>query len=79
MVRHPTEAIGTISSNCPSSSTSIIDVWQHLVGLQCLDSTSKGILVVYLPQLEVDINEDSNLCDKWITSTMTNAAGKTQL
>eukprot|EP00957_Ditylum_brightwellii_P140179 10681377-Ditylum_brightwellii.AAC.1 len=72
MMRHPTEAIGTISGNCPSSSTSIINVWakatpvahqnllsqQHLVGLRCLDSTSKRILVIYLPQLGVDINEE---------------------
>eukprot|EP00957_Ditylum_brightwellii_P157917 12020745-Ditylum_brightwellii.AAC.1 len=66
MMRHPAEAIRVISNNHPSSSTSIIDVWtkatpvacqnlfsqQHLVGLQCLDSTSKQILVIYLPQLE---------------------------
>eukprot|EP00957_Ditylum_brightwellii_P047135 3579465-Ditylum_brightwellii.AAC.1 len=66
MMRHPAEAIGTISGNHPSSSTLIINVWtkatpvahqnllsqQHLVGLCCLESTSKQILVIYLPQLE---------------------------
>eukprot|EP00957_Ditylum_brightwellii_P139574 10637300-Ditylum_brightwellii.AAC.1 len=66
MMRHPAEAIGTISSNRQSTSTSIIDMWakatpvarrnllsqQHLIGLCHLDSTSKCILVVYLPQLE---------------------------
>eukprot|EP00957_Ditylum_brightwellii_P030238 2289322-Ditylum_brightwellii.AAC.1 len=92
MMRHPVESTGTISSNRPLSSTSIIDVWakampvahknllfqQHLVGLRCLDSTSKHILVVHLPQLEVDINKEGNLCDKWITCTTSNAAGKMQ-
>ena len=77
-MRHPAEAIGTISGNRQATSTSIIDVWakatpvarrnllsqQHLVGLRCLDSTSKRILVVYLPQLEVDINNDGDLCDE---------------
>ena len=51
---------------------------QHLVGLRCLDSTSKRILVVYLPQLKVDINKEGDLCDKWITGTMSDAAGKMQ-
>eukprot|EP00957_Ditylum_brightwellii_P168192 12804050-Ditylum_brightwellii.AAC.1 len=92
MTRNPAEAIGMISGNRPSSSTLIIDVWvkampvacqkllwqQHLVGLRCLDSTSKQILVICLPQLEVDINKDGNLCDKWITGTMSDAAGKMQ-
>eukprot|EP00957_Ditylum_brightwellii_P172979 13169692-Ditylum_brightwellii.AAC.1 len=66
MMRHPAEATGTICSNYPSSSTLIINVWakatpvahqnllsqQHLVGLRCLDSTSKQILVICLPQLK---------------------------
>ena len=92
MMRHPAEAIGMFSSNCPSSSTSIINIWakatpvvrqnllsqQHLVGLRCLDSTSKRILVVYLPQLEVDINNEGNLCNEWITGTTSDAAGKMQ-
>eukprot|EP00957_Ditylum_brightwellii_P037675 2849276-Ditylum_brightwellii.AAC.1 len=81
-----------ISGNRPSSSTSIIDIWakttpvacqnrlsqQHLVGFHCPNSTSKQILVIYLPQLEVDINKDGNLCNKWITGTTSNAAGKMQ-
>eukprot|EP00957_Ditylum_brightwellii_P167405 12744438-Ditylum_brightwellii.AAC.1 len=90
MMRYPAEAIGTISSNHQPTSTSIIDVWakatpvvrqnflsqQHLVGLRCLDSTSKRISVVYLPQLEVDINEEGDLCNKWITGTTSDTAGK---
>eukprot|EP00957_Ditylum_brightwellii_P060798 4615726-Ditylum_brightwellii.AAC.1 len=52
---------------------------QHLVGLRCLDSTSKRILVVYLPQLKVGINKEGSLCNKWITGTTSNAAGKMQL
>eukprot|EP00957_Ditylum_brightwellii_P157080 11955106-Ditylum_brightwellii.AAC.1 len=82
MMRHPAEAIRTITGNCQSTSTLIIDVWakatSHLVGLRCLDSTSKRILVAYLPQLKVDINEEGDLCDKWITGTMSDAAGKMQ-
>ena len=91
-MRHPAEAIGTISGNRQAASTSIIDVWakatpvarrnllsqQHLVGLRCLDSTLKRILVVYLPQLEVDINNEGDLCDEWITGTTPDAAGKMQ-
>eukprot|EP00957_Ditylum_brightwellii_P008110 614948-Ditylum_brightwellii.AAC.1 len=83
MMRHSAEAIGTISGNCQSTSTLIINVWakatpvachnllsqQHLVGLRCLDSTSKRILVVYLPQLKDDINNEGDLCNKWITGT----------
>eukprot|EP00957_Ditylum_brightwellii_P157673 12001264-Ditylum_brightwellii.AAC.1 len=52
---------------------------KHLVGLRCLDSTYKKVLVIYLPQLKVDVTEDSNLCNEWITGTMSNAAGKMQL
>eukprot|EP00957_Ditylum_brightwellii_P029993 2270028-Ditylum_brightwellii.AAC.1 len=76
----------------PSSSTLIINVWakamlvahqnllaqQHLVGLRCVDSTSKRVLVIYLPQIEVDVTEKGNLGDEWITGTMSNAAGKMQ-
>eukprot|EP00957_Ditylum_brightwellii_P050399 3821922-Ditylum_brightwellii.AAC.2 len=76
-MRHPAEAIRTISGNHQSTSTSIIGV-RHLVGLCCLDLTSKCILVVYLPQLEVDINGEGNLCDEWITGTTSDAAGKIQ-
>eukprot|EP00957_Ditylum_brightwellii_P120289 9178705-Ditylum_brightwellii.AAC.1 len=92
MVRHPAEAVGMSSSNCPSSSTSIINIWtksmhvahwnllsqQHLVRLRCLDSTSKRILVKYLPQLKVDIKEEDDLCNKWITGTTSDAAGTMQ-
>eukprot|EP00957_Ditylum_brightwellii_P078768 5989382-Ditylum_brightwellii.AAC.1 len=90
MMRHPPEAIKTIRGNRQATSTSIINVWakampvvhqnllsqQHLVWLRCLDSTSKRILVIYLPQLEVDINKEGNLCNKWITGTTSDAAGK---
>eukprot|EP00957_Ditylum_brightwellii_P163656 12460315-Ditylum_brightwellii.AAC.1 len=92
MMRHPAEVIGTISGKRQSTSTLIMDAWvkatpvaccnllsqQHLVGLRCLDSTPKCILVVYLPQLEVDINNESDLCNKWITGTTSDAAGKMQ-
>eukprot|EP00957_Ditylum_brightwellii_P210312 15364827-Ditylum_brightwellii.AAC.1 len=92
MMRYPSKAVGTISGRCPLSSTSIIDVWakampvscqnlvshQHLVGLCCLDSMSKRILVIYLPQIEVDATEEGNLGDELITGTTSNAAGKMQ-
>eukprot|EP00957_Ditylum_brightwellii_P071217 5413461-Ditylum_brightwellii.AAC.1 len=93
MMRHPAEAIVMISGNCQSTSNSIINIWakatpvacqnllsqQHLVRLHCLDSTSKRIFMVYLPQLEVDINNEGNLCNEWITGTMSDATGKMQL
>eukprot|EP00957_Ditylum_brightwellii_P098406 7497592-Ditylum_brightwellii.AAC.1 len=74
MMRYPAEAVGTISSNCPSSSTLIVNVWakampvacqnllsqQHLIELQCLDSTFKRVLVIYLPQLKVGVTDDGN-------------------
>eukprot|EP00957_Ditylum_brightwellii_P012370 934343-Ditylum_brightwellii.AAC.1 len=34
--------------------------------------------MVYLPQLEVDINKEGDLCNEWITSTTSNATGKMQ-
>eukprot|EP00957_Ditylum_brightwellii_P033090 2508384-Ditylum_brightwellii.AAC.1 len=80
-MRYPSKAIGTISGSHPSSSTSTIDVWakampvahqnlisqQHRVGLRCMDSTSKRVLVIYLPQIEVYVTEDGNLGDEWVT------------
>eukprot|EP00957_Ditylum_brightwellii_P015694 1183504-Ditylum_brightwellii.AAC.3 len=90
---YPSKSVGTISGSCPLSSTLIIDVlvkatpvacqnllsWQHLVGLHCVDSTFKRVLVIYLPQIEVDITEDGNLGDEWITGTTSDDVGKMQL
>eukprot|EP00957_Ditylum_brightwellii_P037826 2861047-Ditylum_brightwellii.AAC.2 len=81
-----------ICSSCPLASTLIINVWskvtpvphqnllsqQHLVGLRCVDSMSKRMLLIYLPQIEIDITEDSELGNKWITGITSNAAGKIQ-
>eukprot|EP00957_Ditylum_brightwellii_P116616 8895580-Ditylum_brightwellii.AAC.1 len=39
---------------------------------------SKRILVIYLPQIEVDVAKDSNLGDEWITRTASDAVGKMQ-
>eukprot|EP00957_Ditylum_brightwellii_P029838 2257108-Ditylum_brightwellii.AAC.1 len=49
-----------------------------LIGLYCLDSTSKKVLAVYLPQLEVDVTEDGDFCNEWIMGTTSNAAGNMQ-
>eukprot|EP00957_Ditylum_brightwellii_P147950 11265659-Ditylum_brightwellii.AAC.1 len=92
MIKYPSKAVGTIIGSHPLSSTSIINVWakatplthhsllsqQHLVGLRCVDSTFKRVLVIYLPQIEVDVTEDSNLGGEWITGTTSDAAGKMQ-
>eukprot|EP00957_Ditylum_brightwellii_P002628 202170-Ditylum_brightwellii.AAC.1 len=40
---------------------------------------SKRLLVIYLPWIEVDVTEDSNLGDEWITGTMFDAVGNMQL
>eukprot|EP00957_Ditylum_brightwellii_P020164 1520917-Ditylum_brightwellii.AAC.1 len=40
---------------------------------------SKRVLVIHLPQIEVDISDDGNLGDEWITGTMSDAVGKMQL
>eukprot|EP00957_Ditylum_brightwellii_P109074 8320989-Ditylum_brightwellii.AAC.1 len=88
-MRYPSEAVGTISGSHPLSSTSIIKVWaketpvachnllsqQHLVGLCCVDSMPKSVLVIYLPQIEINITKDGNLGNEWITGTTSNAAG----
>eukprot|EP00957_Ditylum_brightwellii_P204186 15338042-Ditylum_brightwellii.AAC.2 len=74
-MRYLSKAVGRISGSCPLSSTSIIDVWakatpvahqnlfsqQHLVELRCVESMYKRVLVIYLPQIEVDVTEDGNL------------------
>eukprot|EP00957_Ditylum_brightwellii_P166099 12645820-Ditylum_brightwellii.AAC.1 len=70
MMRHPAEAIATISSNCPSSSTSIINVWEKAMPVAHQNLLSQQHL------LKVDINEDGNLCNEWITDTTSDAAGK---
>eukprot|EP00957_Ditylum_brightwellii_P166538 12677067-Ditylum_brightwellii.AAC.1 len=91
-MRYPSKAAGTISGSHPSSSTSIIDVCakampvahqnllsqQHLAGLCCVDPMSKRVLVVYFPQIEVDVTKDGNLGNKWIIRTMSDAVGKMQ-
>eukprot|EP00957_Ditylum_brightwellii_P144693 11022777-Ditylum_brightwellii.AAC.1 len=75
MMRYPVKAIGMICGSCPLSSISTINVWtkatpvacqnllsqQHLVGLRCVDFMSKRVLVIYLPQIEVDVTEDGKL------------------
>eukprot|EP00957_Ditylum_brightwellii_P158493 12064405-Ditylum_brightwellii.AAC.1 len=75
-MRYLSKAVGTISGSHPSSFTSIIDVWakatpvvcknllsqQHLVGLCCVDSTSKRIMVIHLPQIEIFHNFDKLAC-----------------
>eukprot|EP00957_Ditylum_brightwellii_P204814 15340954-Ditylum_brightwellii.AAC.1 len=92
MMRYASKAVGTISSSHSLSSTLIIDVWamatqvachnfisqQHLVGLCCVGSTSKRVLVIYLPQIEVDVTKDSDLSNEWITGTTSNAVDKMQ-
>eukprot|EP00957_Ditylum_brightwellii_P113202 8632718-Ditylum_brightwellii.AAC.1 len=51
---------------------------QHLAGLHCVNLTSKRALVIYLPQIDVDITKDGNLGNEWTTGTMTDSVGKMQ-
>eukprot|EP00957_Ditylum_brightwellii_P104022 7925346-Ditylum_brightwellii.AAC.1 len=91
-MRYPSNEVGTNSGSCPLSFTLIIDVWakatpvvcqnflsqQHLVGLCCVDSISKRVLVIYLPQIEVDVTDEGDLGNKWIMRTISDTAGKMQ-
>eukprot|EP00957_Ditylum_brightwellii_P210188 15364658-Ditylum_brightwellii.AAC.1 len=52
---------------------------QHLVGLHCVDETSKKLTIIYLPKVEVTIDADGDTDKKWITGTTLDAAGKLQL
>eukprot|EP00957_Ditylum_brightwellii_P091224 6944971-Ditylum_brightwellii.AAC.1 len=51
---------------------------QYPVGLRCIDATSNTLLIIYLPQVEVTINDDGNTNKGWITSTMLDATVKLQ-
>eukprot|EP00957_Ditylum_brightwellii_P169666 12913899-Ditylum_brightwellii.AAC.1 len=89
-MKYPSEAIGTISASQSSSSLSIIDGWtratpmtrgnllsqQHLVGRRCINATSKMLLIAYLPQVEVMINEVGDTNEEWITGTTLDLAGR---
>eukprot|EP00957_Ditylum_brightwellii_P087786 6685047-Ditylum_brightwellii.AAC.1 len=46
---------------------------QHLVG-----PTSKKLLIIYLPQVEVTIDEDGNTNEEWITGLTSDSAGRLQ-
>eukprot|EP00957_Ditylum_brightwellii_P201906 15327741-Ditylum_brightwellii.AAC.1 len=63
-MKYPSEPISTISANQSSLLLSIINIWaratpmarrnlllqQQLVGLRCINITSKKLLIIYLPQ-----------------------------
>eukprot|EP00957_Ditylum_brightwellii_P148519 11308618-Ditylum_brightwellii.AAC.1 len=92
-MKYQSEAIGTISTSQPFLLLSIINVWacttsmtrrnmlsqQYLVGLRCIDATSKKLLTVYLPQGEVAIKDDGDTNKEWITGTTLDSADKPQL
>eukprot|EP00957_Ditylum_brightwellii_P009184 694925-Ditylum_brightwellii.AAC.1 len=87
-MKYPSETISTISASQSSSSLSIINVWtytmpmarrnllsqQHLVGRRCIDATSKKLLIVYLPQMEVTIDDNGDTNEEWITNTTSDSA-----
>eukprot|EP00957_Ditylum_brightwellii_P161854 12323342-Ditylum_brightwellii.AAC.1 len=91
-MKYPSKAVGMINGSSSFSSTLIINVWanttpvahqnllyqQHLVGLHCMKTTPKRVLVICLPQIEVDVTKQCNLRNKWITGTTSDAAGKLQ-
>eukprot|EP00957_Ditylum_brightwellii_P186587 14206256-Ditylum_brightwellii.AAC.1 len=47
---------------------------QYLVDLRYIDAISKTLIIIYLSQVEVTINNDSDTDKEWITSTMSDAA-----
>eukprot|EP00957_Ditylum_brightwellii_P208848 15359208-Ditylum_brightwellii.AAC.1 len=49
---------------------------QHLVGLRCIDAASKKLLIVYLPQVEITINEDGDTDEEWITGSTSDSTGR---
>eukprot|EP00957_Ditylum_brightwellii_P194938 14852156-Ditylum_brightwellii.AAC.1 len=91
-MKYPSEAIGTISASQSPSSLSIINVWvcatpivrknllsqQRLVGPRCINATSKKLLIIYLPQVEVMIDEDGDIDEEWITGLTSDSAGRLQ-
>eukprot|EP00957_Ditylum_brightwellii_P144478 11005412-Ditylum_brightwellii.AAC.1 len=91
-MKYPSEAIGTISASGSILLLLIIDVWacampmarrnllsqQHLVGLMCIDATSERLLIIYLPQVKVKIDEDGNTNEEWITSSISDSVGRLQ-
>eukprot|EP00957_Ditylum_brightwellii_P148340 11293651-Ditylum_brightwellii.AAC.1 len=44
--------------------------------IRCIDATSKKLLIVYLPQVEVTIDEDGDTDEEWITGTTLDSAGR---
>eukprot|EP00957_Ditylum_brightwellii_P078360 5958426-Ditylum_brightwellii.AAC.1 len=49
---------------------------QHLVGLRCIDATSKKLLIVYLPHVEVTINNDGDADKELITGMTSDSVGR---
>eukprot|EP00957_Ditylum_brightwellii_P020672 1558890-Ditylum_brightwellii.AAC.1 len=51
---------------------------QHLVGLRCIDATSKKLLIMYLSQVKVTTDEHGNTNEEWITGLTSDSAGRLQ-
>eukprot|EP00957_Ditylum_brightwellii_P180259 13731747-Ditylum_brightwellii.AAC.3 len=91
-MKYPSEAVGIISKSQTFLLLSIIDIWacatpitrrnllsqQHLVGLRCIVASSKKLLIIYLPQVEVKINNGGDTDKEWITGTTSNVVGRLQ-
>eukprot|EP00957_Ditylum_brightwellii_P061262 4649545-Ditylum_brightwellii.AAC.1 len=89
-MKYQSEAIDTISASQSSLLLSIINVWthampmeksnllsqQHLVGLRCINATSKKLLIIYLPQVKVTIGDDDDTNKECITSMTSDSAGR---
>eukprot|EP00957_Ditylum_brightwellii_P033390 2530288-Ditylum_brightwellii.AAC.1 len=87
-MKYPSAATGTISASQLSLLPSIIDIWahatpmarrnllsqQHLVSLRCINATSKKLIIIYLPEVEVTINENGDTNEEWITSSTLDSA-----
>eukprot|EP00957_Ditylum_brightwellii_P088739 6757827-Ditylum_brightwellii.AAC.1 len=51
---------------------------QHLVCLRCINTTSKKLLIIYLPQVKVTINEDGDTDEELITGLTSDSVGRLQ-
>eukprot|EP00957_Ditylum_brightwellii_P105574 8048625-Ditylum_brightwellii.AAC.1 len=51
---------------------------QHLVNLRCIDATSKKLLIVYLSQVKVTINNNGDTNTVWIAGTTLDSVGRLQ-
>eukprot|EP00957_Ditylum_brightwellii_P015144 1141675-Ditylum_brightwellii.AAC.1 len=53
-------------------------VQQHIVAFCCINIKSKKVIIIYLPQVEVTIDNDGDMDEEWINSTTFDTADMLQ-